>query len=83
MHLGVDFKLWEYYFQQKGVDVGYLEADFGPLGIKLWLWKSILGIWDLILGLSVDFCASVSQVLSLGIRFWAFGIKFLGSGSSF
>ena len=32
MHLGVDFKLWEYYFQQKGVDVGYLEADFGPFG---------------------------------------------------
>ena len=51
VNLGVDFMLWEHYFQQKGVDVGYLEADFGPLGIKLWLWKSILGIWDLISGL--------------------------------
>ena len=81
MHLGVDFKLWEYYFQQKGVDVGYLEADFGPLGIKLWLWESILGFSDLILGLRVNFCSSVSQVLSLGNRFWAFGSNFLGSGS--
>ena len=50
VHLGVDFKLWEYYFQQKGMDVGYLEADFGPLGIELWLWKSIFGIWYLNLG---------------------------------
>ena len=49
VHLGVDFKLWEYYFQQKGVDVGYLEADSEPLGIKLWLWKLILDLWDLTL----------------------------------